>query len=76
MLEYHADVIKRYRSIPSYYREEWQEFALARAIVQYNEARHAADVIVNPYAYDDDEELIRLARAGDKDAETELRSRA
>jgi len=75
MLEYYADVIKRYQAIPSYYREEWQEFALARAIDKYNEARHAADIIVNPYAYDDDDELIRLARAGDKDAETELRSR-
>jgi hypothetical protein len=75
MLEYYAGVIKRYRSIPSYYREEWQEFALARAIVQFNEARHAADIIVNPYAHHDDDELIRLARAGDKDAETELRSR-
>jgi len=76
MLKYYADVIKRYQAIPSYYREDWQQFALERAIVQFNEARHAADVIVNPYAYDDDEELIRLARAGDKAAETELRSRA
>jgi hypothetical protein len=75
MLDYYADVIKRYRSIPSYYREEWQEFALARAIVQFNEARRAADIIINPYAHHDDEELIYLARAGDTAAETELRSR-
>ena len=76
MLEYYANVIKRYQVIPSYYREEWQEFALARAIVQFNELQRAADIIINPYAHHDDDELIRLARGGDKDAETELRSRA
>lgn len=76
MLDYYADVIKRYQAIPSYYRKDWQEFALARAIVQYDELRHAADVIINPYAHDDDETLIGLARAGNKDAEIELRSRA
>ena len=75
MLDYYANAIKRYQAIPSYYREEWQQFALARAIVQYNEARHAADIIINPYAHHDDDELIRLARAGDKAAEIELRSR-
>ena len=75
MLAYYADVIKRYQAIPSYYREEWQEFALARAITHYEEARRAADIIVNPYAHHEDEELISLARAGNKDAETELRSR-
>ena len=76
MLEYYAGVIKRYQAIPAYYREDWQESALARAIDKYNEARHAADVIINPYAHHEDEELICLARGGDKDAETELRSRA
>ena len=75
MLDYYADMIKRYRAIPSYYRKDWQQSALERAIDKYNELRHAADIIINPYAYDDDEELIRLARAGDKDAEAELRSR-
>ena len=75
MLDYYADAIKRYQAIPSYYREDWQEFALARAIVQFNELQRAADIIVNPYAHHDDDELIYLARAGDKAAETELRSR-
>ena len=75
MLDYYANAIKRYQAIPSYYREEWQEFALARAIDKYTEARHAADIIINPYAHHDDDELIRLARAGDKAAEIELRSR-